>query len=68
MGTMSYVFMGLMVIPLVAFLIWVVKQDRKRSYFGLILLALGIIAASFVIIKYDSNFRLPENLHQKDKK
>ncbi len=65
MSTMSYAFMGLMVIPLVIFLMWVVKQDKKRSYLGLLLLGLGIIAASFVIIKYDSNFKLPKDLHQK---
>lgn len=58
---MSYVFMGLMVFPLVLFLIWLIKQNKKKTYLAMILLAIGIIAASFVIIKYDSSFRLPDN-------
>lgn len=61
MSTMSYVFMGLMVFPLVLFLIWLIKQNKKKTYLAMILLAIGIIAASFVIIKYDSSFRLPDN-------
>lgn len=56
MGTMSYIFFGLMLIPLVIFLIWVIKQDNKRNYLGLFFLLFGIVIAIYTIIKLDSKF------------
>ncbi len=56
MGTMSYIFFGLMLIPLLAFLIWVIKQDKKRNYIGLGLLVFGILIAAFTIVKKDKVF------------
>jgi lipoprotein signal peptidase len=56
MGTMSYIFFGLMLIPLLILLVWMIKQDKKRSYIGLSLLIVGIIIAAYTIIKLDQNF------------
>lgn len=56
MGTMSYVFFGLMLVPLLAFLVWVIKQDKRRNYIGLSLLFIGIVIAAYTIIKLDKNF------------
>jgi uncharacterized membrane protein YqjE len=56
MGTMSYIFFGLMLIPLLAFLVWVIKQDKKKNYIGLGLLVVGIIIATYTILKLDKNF------------
>lgn len=56
MGTMSYVFFGLMLIPLIIFLIWVIKQDKKRNYIGIGLLVVGIVIATYTIITLDKKF------------
>ncbi len=56
MGTMSFVFFGLMLIPLIIFLIWIIKQDKKRNYIGLLLLVVGVIIATYTIITLDSGF------------
>lgn len=56
MGTNSFIFFGLLLIPLIAFLIWVIKQDKKKNYLGLFFLVLGVIIASYTIIRLDSNF------------
>jgi len=56
MGATSYVFFGLMLIPLIAFLIWMIKQDKKKNYLGLFFLLFGIVIAIFTIIKLDKTF------------
>lgn len=56
MGTMSYVFFGLMLIPLIVFLVWMIKQDKKRNYLGLFFLLFGIVIALYTIVKLDKNF------------
>lgn len=56
MGTNSLIFFGLLLIPLIAFLIWVIRQDKKKNYLGLFFLVLGVIIASYTIIRLDSNF------------
>ncbi len=56
MGTTSYVFFGLLLIPLIVFLIWMIKQDRKKNYLGLFFLLFGIVIALYTIIKLDKNF------------
>lgn len=53
---MSFVFFGLMLIPLIAFLIWVIKQDKKKNYLGLLLLIVGIVIATYTIITLDKKF------------
>ena len=56
MGTMSYVVFGLMLIPLIVFLVWMIKQDKKRNYLGLFFLLFGIVIALYTIVKLDKNF------------
>ena len=56
MGTMSYIFFGLMLIPLIIFLIWLMKQDKNRNYIGISLLVVGMVIAAYTIIKLDKNF------------
>ncbi len=53
---MSFVFFGLMLIPLIIFLIWIIKQDKKRNYIGLLLLVVGVIIATYTIITLDRGF------------
>jgi uncharacterized membrane protein YqjE len=66
MGTMSYIFFGLMLIPLLILLVWMIKQDKKRSYIGLSLLIVGIIIAAIHIIRLDKTF-VKENLPEAPK-
>ena len=56
MGANSFIFFGMLLIPLIVFLIWLIKQDKKRNYVGLVLLVIGIVIAAYTIIKLDSNF------------
>ncbi len=56
MQTTSMIFFGMLLIPLIVFLIWVIKQDKKRNYLGLFFLLLGAIIAIYTVIKLDENF------------
>jgi hypothetical protein len=50
----SLIFWGIFVLPLIAFLIWLVRQDKKQGWIGLIVLAFIIIGAiTYTIIKKD---------------
>jgi len=57
----SFIFFGLLLIPLIIFLVWVIKQDKKKNYLGLFFLVLGIIIAAYTIIRLDSSF-MKENV------
>ncbi|EDM34611.1 hypothetical protein PBAL39_24058 [Pedobacter sp. BAL39] len=61
MNTTSFIFFGLMLIPFVIFIIWLVKQDNRKNYLGLAVLAAAIIVAVIVAIYVDAKFM---NLHQ----
>ncbi|MDQ7949609.1 MAG: hypothetical protein REI78_15425 [Pedobacter sp.] len=56
MGTTSYIFFGLLLLPLLAFLVWVIRQDKKKNYIGLLLLLIGMVIAAYSIITLDKNF------------
>ena len=56
MGANSFIFFGLLLIPLIIFLVWMIKQDKKRNYLGLVLLVVGIIIATYTIITLDKKF------------
>jgi hypothetical protein len=60
MSTMSFVFFGMMLIPFILFLIWLVKQDKKKNYIGLTILAAAIIIAAYVAINVDLKFMSPQ--------
>lgn len=53
---MSYVFFGLMLIPLVIFLIWMIRKDKNKNYLGLLVLVIMAIVALVVIVRFDSSF------------
>ncbi len=56
MGVMSYVFFGLLVLPLALFIGWMIKQDRRRNLLGIVLLIIGILIASYTIVRLDKSF------------
>lgn len=56
MNTASYVFFGLLLIPLIIFLGWLIKKDKKRNYLGLLVLVAMAVIALIAILKYDSKF------------
>ncbi|MHA4896914.1 hypothetical protein ACXZ1K_19345 [Pedobacter sp. PWIIR3] len=53
---MSFVFFGLMLLPLVVFLVWIIKKDKKRNYLGLLVLVAMAVVAIYAIVKFDSTF------------
>jgi len=60
MNSMSFLFFGLMLIPFVLFLIWLVKQDKRKNYIGLGVLVVAIIIAAYVAINVDLKFMSPQ--------
>lgn len=56
MNAASYIFFGLLLIPLIVFLIWLIKKDSNRNYIGLFMLIAMIIIALIAIIRYDTKF------------
>ena len=56
MSSMSFVFLGLMVIPFTIFIIWLMKQDKRKNYLGLAVILAAIIAAVLVAMYVDSKF------------
>jgi len=56
MNAASFIFFGLTLIPLIIFIIWMIKKDKKRNYIGLVVLVLMIVIALFSILKYDIKF------------
>lgn len=61
MGANSFIFFGLLLIPLIVFLVWLIRQDKKRNYLGLFFLVVGIVIAAYTIIKLDSKFMEDKN-------
>lgn len=60
MNSMSFLFFGLMLIPFILFLTWLVKQDKKKNYIGLAVLVVAIIIAAYVAINVDMKFMNPQ--------
>lgn len=56
MNATSLIFFGLMLIPVVLFIAWLIKQDKKKNYLGLVVLLAAIIAAVIVAIYVDAKF------------
>lgn len=61
MSTMSLVFFGIMLLPLILFLAWLIRKDKQRNYIGLFVLILMAIIAIVVIVKFDTNFMETRN-------
>lgn len=56
MNSMSFLFLGLMVVPFTIFIIWLMKQDKRKNYLGLAVILAAIIAAVLVAIYVDGKF------------
>ena len=56
MYTMSFVFFGLMLIPLIVFLVWIIRKDRHKNYLGLIILAIMTVITAYIIVNFDKKF------------
>ncbi|WP_345104666.1 hypothetical protein [Mucilaginibacter panaciglaebae] len=50
----SLIFWIIFVIPLVAFLIWLMRQDKRKGWIGLVVLAVIVVGAVvYTIVKND---------------
>ncbi|MDB5005308.1 MAG: hypothetical protein JWQ34_3533 [Mucilaginibacter sp.] len=50
----SIIFWTIFVLPMVAFLIWLMRQDKRKGWIGLVVLAITVIGAIvYTIIKND---------------
>jgi uncharacterized membrane protein YqjE len=56
----SLVFWAIFVIPLIVFLIWVMKQDKRKGKTGLIILA--ILVVGVIVYMYSKNMFDQETL------
>jgi len=54
--SMSLFFLILIVIPFIGFIIWLLRQDKRKNYLGIIVLMAAILAAIFVAIYVDTKF------------
>jgi hypothetical protein len=56
MSAPSLIFWLIFVLPLVAFLIWLMRQDKRKGLIGLVVLAIIVIGAIvYTIVKNDGN-------------
>ncbi len=51
----SWFFILIFAIPLVAFLIWLMKQDRRKGIWGIIIVVILVIGAIFASSKASKN-------------
>lgn len=51
----SWFFILIFAIPLIAFLIWLMKQDRRKGLWGIIIIVLLVIGAVFASIRASKN-------------
>ena len=51
----SWFFILIFAIPLIAFLFWLVKQDRRKGIWGVIIIALLVIGAIAASIRASKN-------------
>jgi len=59
MNSMSFLFFGMMLIPFVLLLIWMIKQDKNKNYIGLVVLVAAIFIAAYVAVNVDMKFMNP---------
>lgn len=45
MNTAGYIFYAIFVLPLIAFLVWLMRQDKRKGKVGLLVLAALIVGA-----------------------
>lgn len=56
MTTMSYFFFGVMLIPFIIFILWLLKQDKRKNYLGIAVLLAAIVLAVIVAVYVDAQF------------
>lgn len=59
MNSMSFLFFGMMLVPFILLLIWMIKQDKKKNYIGLVVLVAAIFIAAYVAVNVDMKFMNP---------
>ncbi|KIO76951.1 hypothetical protein TH53_12080 [Pedobacter lusitanus] len=59
MSSMSFLFFGMMLIPFILLLIWMIKQDKNKNYIGLVVLVAAIFIAAYVAVNVDMKFMNP---------
>jgi len=59
MNSMSFLFFGMMLIPFILLLIWMIKQDKNKNYIGLVILVAAIFIAAYVAVNVDMKFMNP---------
>jgi len=60
MSTPSLIFIGIFVVPLIVFLIWLMRQDKRKGTVGLIILAIIIIVV-YIYMYYQQNISHQQN-------
>lgn len=61
---MGYVFFAVMVIPFIGFLVWMIKQDKKKNWLGLVFLLFGVAIAVYTAVKLDKKYTNLEGPNQ----
>jgi uncharacterized membrane protein YqjE len=56
MNSMSLLFIGLMLVPYTAFIIWLLKQDKRKNTLGIVVLMVAILATLLVAIYIDAKY------------
>ncbi len=56
MSPSGIIFFLIFVVPLIALLVYVIRQDKKKGLIGLLVLAVIVIAAIIVAMTVYSNF------------
>ncbi|MBB5622561.1 hypothetical protein [Pedobacter cryoconitis] len=59
MNSMSFLFFGMMLVPFILLLIWMIKQDKNKNYIGLVVLVAAIFIAAYVAVNVDMKFMNP---------
>ncbi|WP_257666933.1 hypothetical protein [Parapedobacter tibetensis] len=62
----SWFFILIFAIPLIAFLIWLMKQDKRKGIWGIIIVLLLAIGASYVAIRASGNAAANFELRKKE--
>ncbi|WP_432709406.1 hypothetical protein [Pedobacter sp.] len=56
MNSMSIFFIGLMLVPYTAFIVWLLKQDKRKNTLGVVVLMLAILATLLVALYIDAKY------------
>lgn len=59
MNSMSFLFFGMMLVPFILLLIWMIRQDKNKNYIGLVVLVAAIFIAAYVAVNVDMKFMNP---------